>query len=124
MVIVLRDKSAALQEIDAGRYCLSMTEAPRRTEALAHIARLLGGLEERRRRRVLGQPLIQAVQIRKFRNIDFAAANLGRVNVIIGPNGAGKTNLLTAVAMLSPQACGEEIVRYSDSFGALSVNLS
>ena len=67
------------------------------------------------------RPLLQRIQIQRFRNIEFADAALGTVNVIIAPNGMGKTNLLAAVAALFPTVCAAEIERFSENFGEVGL---
>jgi len=46
-------------------------------------------------------PLIEKVSIKRFKSIQEAELELGRVNIFIGSNGSGKSNVLEAIGVAS-----------------------
>ena len=65
----------------------------------------------------IAPPVLDLMQILRFRNIDDAQMRMRPVTVFIGANNAGKTNLLQSLALLSPRCFLQFARDYAQGFG-------
>jgi AAA domain, putative AbiEii toxin, Type IV TA system len=91
----------------------------------AELIRLLKGRRDHLRKEMTaalraGGPVIKAVRISGFRNLDDFTWLSSPVLLAVGRNNSGKSNLLSAIAMCFPVLFGEELTYYLDSNGAES----
>jgi predicted ATPase len=88
------------------------------TQAAAQLAAAVRRYVDSVGSRSLKQPVIEALEVRQFRNIEGAKFSLGHITVLIGENNSGKTNMLTAIACLFPRLFADRTDIFAKELGS------